>query len=206
MGREDWYRNLEWNDDIETQFFQKLNRARDKAQYLRIQASILAQKKPDISLNLLEQYFALNDDFGNAPAYCDMASAFLAKGEVDKSIESYGKALAREEEFPNILTGAYLLYPLTIAENKRANLYQQAIDVLDKHLSRLTFPVEYFQWNAAKAIIAAEYGDKEQASKYVESAFDAAEIKKSGFRYHQSLGLVGEEYKALIKELRSISS
>ena len=94
MSNEDWYRNEKWNKEIESKFFEKLKLARKKEQYLRIQASTISKNYPNVALSLLEQYFSLKDDFDHAQAYCDMASAFLAKGEVEKAIESYGKALA----------------------------------------------------------------------------------------------------------------
>ena len=70
MSNEDWYRNETWNEEIEAQFMAKLKRARRKEQYLRIQASILASKRPEVALELLNQYFELNDNFDHAQAYC----------------------------------------------------------------------------------------------------------------------------------------
>ncbi len=204
MSNEDWYRNDKWSEEIESNFFAKLKRARRKEQYLRIQASTIAKIKPDIALVLLEQYFSLKDDFDHAQAYCDMASAYLAKGEVLKAVQSYRRALDREDEFPNLKTDAYILYPLTIIENKLSNMYLSANEVLDKHQERLMFPIDYFRWHAAKAIIAANLGNKEQASNHAIIALDAAKIKKSGFRFHQNLGLVGKEYKGVVSELRAI--
>ena len=204
MSSEDWYRNEEWSEEIESKFFEKLKRARRKEQYLRIQACTIASKKPDVALSLLEQYFELNDDFDHAQAYCDMAAAYIAKGEVENAINSYGKALERESAFPNLKTDAYILYPLLIVENKLTKLYPSANEVLDEHQERLMFPVDHFRWHAAKAIISAESGNNEQAANHAGQAFDAAQIKKSGFRFHQNLGLVGKEYKGVVNELRAI--
>ena len=204
MSSEDWYRNEEWSEEIESKFFEKLKRARRKEQYLRIQACTIASKKPDVALSLLEQYFELNDDFDHAQAYCDMAAAYIAKGEVENAINSYGKALERESAFPNLKTDAYILYPLLILENKLTKLYPSANEVLDEHQERLMFPVDHFRWHAAKAIISAESGNNEQAANHAGQAFDAAQIKKSGFRFHQNLGLVGKEYKGVVNELRAI--
>lgn len=204
MSSEDWYRNEEWSEEIESKFFEKLKRARRKEQYLRIQASTIATRAPDVALSLLDQYFELSDDFNHAQAYCDMAAAYIAKGEIQNAINSYGKALERESAFPNLKTDAYILYPLLIVENKITNLYQSANEVLDEHQERLMFPVDHFRWHAAKAIISAESGNSEQAANHVGQAFDAAKIKKSGFRFHQNLGLVGKEYKGVVNELSAI--
>lgn len=204
MSSEDWYRNEKWSEEIESKFFEKLKRARRKEQYLRIQACTIAKRAPDLALSLLDQYFELSDDFDHAQAYCDMATAYIAKGEIENAINSYHKALDRESVFPNLKTDAYILYPLVIVENKFTNLYLSANEVLDEHQARLMFPVDHFRWHAAKAIIAAHSGYSEQAVNHAGQAFDAAQIKKSGFRFHQNLGLVGKEYKGVVNELRAI--
>ena len=193
-----------WSEEIESKFFAKLKRARRKEQYLRIQACTIARSAPDVALSLLDQYFELCDDFDHAQAYCDMGAAYIAKGEIENAINAYCRALERESAFPNLKTDAYILYPLLIVENKLTNLYQSANEVLDEHQERLMFPVDHFRWHAAKAIISAENGNDEQAANHASHAFDAAQIKKSGFRFHQKLGLVGKEYKGVVNELRSI--
>ncbi|AWF82282.1 hypothetical protein BTJ40_16410 [Microbulbifer sp. A4B17] len=204
MSSQEWYRNEEWSEEIESKFFEKLKRARRKEQYLRIQACTIASTEPDVALSLLEQYFELSDDFNHAQAYCDMATAYIAKYDIESAINFYGKALERESAFPHLKTDAYILYPLLIVEKKLTNLYQSANEVLDEHQERLMFPVDHFRWHAAKAIISAESGENEQAANHAAQAFDAAQIKKSGFRFHQNLGLVGKEYKGLVNELRAI--
>src|SRR5580693_8248935 len=98
--RDDWYRNTTWNDTVERAFNEKLNRARRKESYLRIQACSLARSHPDVALRLLDRYFTLKDDFDHAQAFVDRATALLALGRVNEAIESYNAALAREAEFP----------------------------------------------------------------------------------------------------------
>jgi hypothetical protein len=45
MSSDDWYRNQTWSEDIEAAFNAKLARSRSqKAQYLRIQGSILKDR------------------------------------------------------------------------------------------------------------------------------------------------------------------
>ena len=77
--------------------------------------------------------------------------------------------------------------------------------ILDEYEKDLNFPVAIFLWNSSKAIILAESGDRSKASLYAGKALEAAEIKKSGFRFHQHVGLVGKEHKELIKKLLKIA-
>lgn len=206
MSREDWYRNQEWNKEIEKTFFEKLKRARRKEQYLRIQACTIAKKEPDAALSLLDQYFTLKDDFDHAQAYCDRATAYIAKGELELAINSYSEALNRESQFPKLKTDAYILYPLIIIENKLTKLFPSANEVLDQHRERLMFPIDHFRWHAAKAIIATESGNNEHAIKHANIALEAAQIKKSGFSFHPNLGLVGKECEWLVKMLHKINA
>lgn len=205
MGRDDWYRNRDWNPEIEAQFSAKLRRARDKGQYLRIQASSLAKSHPDAALLLLEQYFAIGEHFDRAQAYVDQAEAFLTLGEVDRALECYVHALAREKEYPNLLTKAYLELPLLIAVMERRERYGVATDVLDNNRSRPMFPADRFKWHAAYALISAATGNSDAAQRFANAALADASTKDSGFRNHPHAGLVGSEYPDLRLRLTALA-
>ena len=81
----------------------------------------------------------------------------------------------------------------------KANEYANAVDVLNEHVDRLTFPLDYYKWHASKALIN---NDGSEAQK----ALDAAKVKRSGFRFHQDVGLVGKEHEKTIKHLCKIST
>lgn len=200
MGVE-WFRNTSWNASIERTFNDKLHRARRKEQYLRIQACMLAHSHPEVALKLLDRYFSLKDDFDHAQAHVDRARALLALGRVDEAIGSYESALAREAEFPNLQTQAYIDLAYLIATNGIRAKYEDAMLLLEKHKARLMFPVDYFRWHAAWALIAADVRDAEAAKTHARQALDAAACEHSGFRYHAAVGLVSKRYDAVVKRL-----
>ena len=205
MGRDDWFRNSEWNESIERGFEERLRRARKKSQYLRIQADYLAGSHPLVSLQLLERYFLLEEKLCWAQAYCGQASAFLALGRIDDAIISYERALDREKEFPNVKSRAYIDLPFLIATNGLRERFDRAVQILRDNQSQLTFPVDRFMWHAALALIAKSRGDSASASEHASLALIEAGQEHSGFRFHPTIGLVPERYRALIVQLAAIS-
>ena len=205
MSSDDWYRNAKWNDETAERFEAKLKRARRKAQYLRIQACSLARSEPRVALQLLERYFELGDDFDHAQAYVDQATAYRSLGHLENTVKSYEQALRREANFPNLQTQAYLELPFLIATTPIPERFDQAHALLDQFRERLTFPVDVFRWNAAYAVILTARSQESEASAYAQAALDAAAQEKSGFRYHQHLGLVGDRYPDLVRELGRIA-
>jgi len=203
LSKEDWYRNEEWNDEIAEAYFAKLNRARNKDQYLRIQACYLASSHPEVALDLLEEYFALNEPFDFAQAYCDKATAYIALGNIDAAIKAYENALVQESTGA-VKTEAYINLPMLFTEYGMKENYQKGIELLETNIERLIFPVDYFRWHATMAIFRKSLGNMEEASKQAGLALDAAQIKKSGFRFHQKHGLVGKKYADIVNQLREI--
>ena len=202
----DWFRNTTWNEDIGRAFDEKLRRARRKGQYLRIQASTLARSHPEVALKLLDQYFRLPDEFDDAQAHVDRATALLALGRTNEAIASYEAALAREAAFPNLQTQAYLDLPYLIATRGIREQYDRALQLLRDHEVRLMFPVDRFRWHAASALIAMDENDRLPAKAHAERALEATACEHSGFRYHPSVGLVTEQYDSVIRKLEAYSA
>jgi tetratricopeptide (TPR) repeat protein len=190
VNRRNWFRNVSWSPEIEQAFFRKLERARDKSQYLRIQASNLASRHPEIALRLLERYFALGEHFDMAQAHMDRAIAHLTLNQVDSAIRAYEAALAHEANFPRLKTQAFLQLPLLIAKERLSQHYDKALALLEAHQDRLVFPEDRFSWNCAIALIRSEQGDRRTAKEAARKALAASSESHSGFRYHRKVGLV----------------
>jgi tetratricopeptide (TPR) repeat protein len=203
MSRDDWFRNTRWDDQIALQFEAKLRRAHRKGQFLRIQACSLRGTDPLVALSLLDRYFQQEEDrIDDSLAYVDQATAFLALGRVDEAVYAYEEALKTEEKMPHTLTEAYLDLPYLISVHRMCDRYGRALELLEKHRDRLTFPVEHFMWNAAQAIIANNTGDQEKARDLAGAALKAADQDRSGFRYHPKIGLISDKHAEVLSLLR----
>jgi tetratricopeptide (TPR) repeat protein len=202
MSRDDWFRNTTWSDKIASQFETKLKRARRKGQYIRIQACTLAEKQPEIALQLLARYFAQEDRFDEAQAHVDRATAFTTLGRLDDAVAAYEDALVAETRMPNLLTEAGIELPYLIAVATLTKRYDRALNVLKKSLRHVAFPVQAFKWNAAYALIA---GARElpEAREFAKRALQAASKDHSGLRYHAKLGLVSQAHAEALRKLRA---
>ena len=203
---DDWFRNEKWNADVARRFEEKLGRARRKAQYLRIQASVLAATDPLVALQLLDRYVAMADTFDHAQAHVDRATALTVLGRIDEAADAYEAALAREAEFPKLQTQAYLQLPMLVASKELRARYGRAIDVLDQNVDRLMFAVDHFLWHASRALILVGQGDRGASVLHAQSALDAASRNDSGFRYHPTVGLVGDKHYELLEQLAGMGA
>jgi tetratricopeptide (TPR) repeat protein len=206
MARNEWYRNTEWTVEIERAFHAKLARSRRKSQYLRIQACVLAKSHPAVALRLLDDYFESGDDFDEAQAHVDRATAYHSLGEHEKALESYECALAVEAKKPFVKTQAYIQLPYLVATIAVKARYKRALDLLERHKERLTFPVDHFCWHAASALILRDAGSLDAARIHASHALQAAALDNSGFRHHPSVGLVGDAYNDVITKVTNIAN
>jgi hypothetical protein len=195
-----------WNGDIEMMFEARLRRARDKVQPLKIQAALLAETRPEIALRLLDRYFDSGDTLFLADAYSIQARARVAAGDIAGAAQSYVAALTREVEFPNLKSNSFVEYPLLVAEHGLTERYSDAVRVLTERQPDVAFPLHRFMWHAAHALILLAQGECSKAKTEARLALAAADQSSSGFRYHQSIGLVGSAYPELLDRLRRVSA
>jgi len=118
-GMGEWFRNNGWDDGIAATFETRLAKARDKAQYLTIQAYCLLATCPELAAVLARRAISLNDPAQTARAGLYLGTALAMTGAVDAAIE----ALARE---PAFRTAAHLDQALLIAAAEREALYPLA--------------------------------------------------------------------------------
>jgi tetratricopeptide (TPR) repeat protein len=173
---------------------------------LRIQACTLASTHPGVALELLNRYFSIPDAFDHAQAYVDRATAFKALGRIEEAADAYEAALAREAEFPNLKTQAYPELPVLVATAGLRSRFDRVLRILDEQANRRMFPVDYFIWHAARALIVASRGDRAAAGPHAQAALQAASKDHSAFRYHPGVGLVTENHRGLLEDIAALGA
>jgi tetratricopeptide (TPR) repeat protein len=167
---------------------------------------MLARRLPEVALRLLDNYLQLGDHFDLAQAHADRANAYLALGDTERAIAAYEVALAREDEYPDVITQAWLDLSFLVSRLGITSRFQQALQLLEQHQSRLMFPVDYFRWHAAHALIFSAQGHPALAREHASRALDFAAAEHSGFRYHPTVGLVGRQYEDICELLSSAAA
>ena len=202
----DWYRNEEWDDEIESNFFARLNRARSQRdQYLAIQALSLSESNPEVSIQLTDHYFETRTDcFNDARVFLARAEAHRKLKNVRNAIEAYKAATGKESESRQFPTGSALELVYFIAAEGLDDHYDLAISLFEADTSESIFPVAVFKWNAAMALISHRQGRERKARQYAHGALEAASTRETGLTYHRDLGVVDESFVRTLEELKKI--
>jgi tetratricopeptide (TPR) repeat protein len=208
----DWYRCTEWNQQSEAEFFRRLKRARRQGpQYLVIQAAALVGtgrvELAAAALKLIELFVTEHYE----PTFA--SGAFHARGQAllmlqrwDEAFESFEEALTARRAMPNVIDNTWLEYPLAIARRRARDRYQRALDVLNEFVSpsALVLPIQEFQYFATLALISADKGDRQGASRWARNALSAT-TKQAPFSRHPDVGLVGTTNADLRVELEQLA-
>jgi tetratricopeptide (TPR) repeat protein len=202
MSRGDWFRNVTWNEQVAARFEEKLRRSRSKNQHLRIQALKLVDSHPQVTLQLLDRYFALGENVDHALAYEVRAQAYLVLDRAEDAVAAYEAALEREIQRPTVVTQASVDFPYLVAVRGLVPHYRRALEVLASRSDAPPFPISRFKWHAARALILAASGEVEEAKVEAQRALEAASEQRSEFQYHRQLGLVGSAHADVISRLR----
>ena len=207
MGSGDWFRNGDWSPKIEADFQARLGRTRSQRdQYLVIQAITIESSHPKAALRLIEQYFATKtSDSHDVRALNARARAYLALGDDESAIKAMKQVLEIEGIRPSHKTNVFVEYPYLVATKGIRSEFADAVSVLESRSGDVAFPVIRFKWHAARCLIHRAENQGAHAREQARLALEAAETKDSGFRWHKNLGLVGEDYKATIREIQQIA-
>lgn len=210
-SRDDWYRRTTWSDADQRDFRKRLHRSRgldSKAQYLRIQASYLADAgRHAAALSLLEELLTeCPVKLQLAQAYLQKAEALLALGDTPQAIVAFRASLDAERAFSGVRTQCWLVYAYFVTTQRFYDLFLEAQAVLEEFDTdgQRSLPIQQYQYATSMALIAEHRGDTCSAHEWATEALRAADARESGFPYHPELGLVSKEDAQIIERLRHL--
>ncbi|MEP7242948.1 MAG: hypothetical protein ABI885_04605 [Gammaproteobacteria bacterium] len=155
-------------------------------------------------MRLLKRLFA---DF---PVESQLASAHLLAatchselGELQDAVLHYRQALIAESRFPNSHPGTDLDFPWFIVTNQMADLYDEALGLLER--ANMAFPIQRFKAACVRALIAESRGQLAQARHHAADAVEAAHARQSAFQFHRHLGLFDGSYQPILKRMQRIA-
>jgi tetratricopeptide (TPR) repeat protein len=218
MSKEDWYRNTDWNDKIESEFESRLKRSRGnyhKAQYLRIQASYLLNSEinnlQEKGIEFMERVIMDYPDekfstiHGN-----EQLGDFYLKNESFEKAEEYFR-IVTEHYYAETRSGTTGLADLKLCEtilkskqsDKFLEAYRIATDKFNETGGSLMMNSDKFYFANLMANLCFEIGEKDEASEFAKSALELSKISEPQFNRHKTVGLITAE-KEELKRLKNI--
>lgn len=205
MGNDDWFRNSRWDAETEALFNEKLARSRSqKAQYLRIQGSLLKNSVPAAAICLLQRCIDEGDESYIAHAHFEIAHARYVQGDVDAALVSLEAAIEQQKRQPMFRTSAVHDYAFLVALHGIVHRYDRALDWLDGEIDGL-FASMTFESESAKALIFHSRQQAAQAQQAAQNALAAAAVSVSWIPGHPDVGVVPQIESPLHDRLRGIA-
>lgn len=211
MLKTEWYRRTTWTDSDREEFNSRLGRSRsafNKAQYLRIQASHLAEAGLQVpAIELLDRMFEQFPEKSQVAAAHEQRAKCLASiGQTSQAINEYRAALQAERDFPNVRTDAWLSLGWLVIEHGMTDLYDEVLSVLREfETDSMPFPITRYRYLTIQALIADSYGNNVEARDFASGAISEAARDHSGFQYHAKLGLVVSPPAWIAKKLSALA-
>jgi tetratricopeptide (TPR) repeat protein len=212
MAKTEWFRRTTWSEIDREEFNARLVRSRGrehKAQYLRIQASHLAEAgQHTAAIELLDRMFAeFPQKIELASAHGQKAASLAKLGKLDAAIREFRAALQSERDFPNVRTNAWLDFAWLIVEQQLTELYGEASRILQefRREGELSLPNLEYRYATIQALLADARGERERAREFAKQALAEAAKEHSGLRYHPTVGLVGSERNTFADRLQRLA-
>jgi hypothetical protein len=165
----DWYRNTDWNEAIETDFFERLSRSKSQRdQYLVLQAHHISESYPEVSLRLIQLYFTTKtDDFHDDRAHRVAANANFALGGHVAALDAYLAALPNADETEKKLyVGSPIEFAFLAARYRSGSHFASALTQLESvTLPDQTQVDRRFRYLSARALLLAETGQNPAVAK-----------------------------------------
>ncbi|WPO98245.1 hypothetical protein SFA35_16515 [Pseudomonas sp. HR96] len=194
----DWYRQIAWSEQIESEFERRLARSRgQRSEYLRIQAVTLADQDlsdlAPVAIKLAKRQLELSaTGISAAQMWATVAKGCVTLGQFDEAMDAYRHAVRLEGQTPNVRGHHYLDFAWHVVTNSVVALYPEVLAAIEQNLQQrdLIFPANQYRYFAALALIAADSGDRAKASTLAKNALASIETSQGPFWRLPLLGRV----------------
>ncbi len=212
----EWFRNTDWNQEIEDFFELKLKRARggnSKAQYLRIQASHLldTSKHGQIGEKLLLRLFSdfPEETFSVIFGHEQLGDYYFKTGKYNKAETEY--KIVVDHYHSKTRSGTTGLADIKLADliltteqkDKYNHAYKLITEGFTKSSGDLGMNDSRYFYALTRSRLAWRLGFKTDSRDYAKLALDLSKITDPQFRRHKTVGLVKAKNED-IKELEKI--
>lgn len=199
MGNNDWYRNKNWDDQIESAFRARLKRSRGdyyRTQYLRIQGSyLLSSDTPanhTVGLSLMKEVlteYPDNDDTiaNKFDALSELGDYYFKRDRFDQAYEYYKKAIVLDANHTPDQSHAILGHIKSAVLLKQQQDYTYCESLLEK-VGEPVFPAQAYDLYLTFAMLYDAMGCAEAAKQYAATALKASEQSSPFVRKGITLG------------------
>ena len=199
MGYDDWYRNNNWDDQIESAFRAKLKRSRGdyyKTEYLRIQGSyLLSSDNPSnqaSGLSLMNEILALYPDSENTlpnkfDALSELGDYYFKRDKFEQAYEFYKQAIALDSSHTHEQSHATLGFIKSAILLKQKQDYKYCELLLEK-VGEPVFPAQVYDKGLTAAMLYDAIGCAGAAKAYAATALKAFEQSSPFVRKGKPLG------------------
>jgi hypothetical protein len=212
----EWFRNSEWNQEIEEIFELKLKRARgafSKAQYLRIQASYLldTEKYGHVGEQLMKRLFKdyPEESFSIRFGHEQLGDYYMRTKQFDLAEQEYEEVVKYYHS--DTRSGTTGLADIKLADlilfTKQASKYEYAYKLITLDFENSGGDIglndsRYF-YNLTRARLAKELGISVESKQFAKLALELSEVTEPQFSRHKTVGIVKAKEQE-VKELKSI--
>lgn len=202
----DWYRKRSWSVEDERDFRTRLSHARDRAEYLRIQAGeLLSNGLAAPALQLFDELLTSDpESIFLTTIHTDRARALVSLKRANEAVQAFRLAVAAARARPNVRGYAALEFAEFAVAAHRADLYAEVTLALDQEPADNPFPSVEFRDATVRAFLAEEQGDRVSARSHAARALAAMTTEKAPFSRHPGLGLVSSVAPAVVARLRGL--
>lgn len=208
----EWFRKTTWSEEDQTDFWQRLARARthNRAQYIFIQGHTLMETGSRHWATAIALFDHVIEDYPDSINFVQALSAkadcLLNSGDLDGAIYYYDRAIERMRIEPNIKTWAWLDLAWLVAARRLSHQYEKALGLLDEFgTAPQPFPVVAFRIHGSRALIQSARGLTDLGAKAARVALRFADAESPELRYHPKVGVVGARYEDIRARLTAIA-